>query len=509
VSDQLTLETTSTASSLVPPAPSRRRYARSPLDSTAQLKSVPHKTWQKIRVVDISENGARIECQDDMRLSVGESIILNIPSLPGRPQKNVVLRGTVHRDYLSYRFGVSFDALVNEQIDNRAARGSRILAVSAALLAATAILYLKSRNVTSYWYGPLIQTYSIMAAIYLMSRVVISAFYKAPRDNGYTPTVSLIVAVKNEEAHIAETVAHCFRTRYPVDKFELIVVDDGSTDDTWKVLTDLQKKYDSRFRCFQFPENRGKRHAMALGTRVAKGDFLVFIDSDTFLEEEAIYRLVQPFHDPRVGAVAGHTLVIVEEGNIISKMESVRYFVSQRIMKAAESVFNAVTCCSRSPSPAPRASSSPWLVVTISACSRSRMPLRSSPRLSIQRPRSSSVLSPTNRSRRARCASRSSLRAFQRAPAHSRHRLRHSVLPPSVSSRLRRMSMSRPLRPASRAKRLKRSPSVSFLLLSTGKRRKRSRRRKNLLMMKTSGAACHRFSAASDRRVDIHLPEHL
>jgi hyaluronan synthase len=345
VSDQLTLETTSTASSLVPPAPSRRRYARSPLDSTAQLKSVPHKTWQKIRVVDISENGARIECQDDMRLSVGESIILNIPSLPGRPQKNVVLRGTVHRDYLSYRFGVSFDALVNEQIDNRAARGSRILAVSAALLAATAILYLKSRNVTSYWYGPLIQTYSIMAAIYLMSRVVISAFYKAPRDNGYTPTVSLIVAVKNEEAHIAETVAHCFRTRYPVDKFELIVVDDGSTDDTWKVLTDLQKKYDSRFRCFQFPENRGKRHAMALGTRVAKGDFLVFIDSDTFLEEEAIYRLVQPFHDPRVGAVAGHTLVIVEEGNIISKMESVRYFVSQRIMKAAESVFNAVTCC--------------------------------------------------------------------------------------------------------------------------------------------------------------------
>jgi hyaluronan synthase len=84
---------------------------------------------------------------------------------------------------------------------------------------------------------------------------------------------------------------------------------------------------------------------MALGTREANGSILIFIDSDTFLEEEAIYRLVQPFADPRVGAVAGHTNVIVEEDNFISKMEAVRYYVSQRIMKAAESIFNSVTCC--------------------------------------------------------------------------------------------------------------------------------------------------------------------
>src|SRR5205823_451207 len=63
------------------------------------------------------------------------------------------------------------------------------------------------------------------------------------------------------------------------------------------------------------------------------------------VEPEGFYRIVQPFVDKRVGAVAGHTNVIIEQDNFISKMEAVRYFVSQRVMKAAESIFYAVTCC--------------------------------------------------------------------------------------------------------------------------------------------------------------------
>jgi hyaluronan synthase len=54
---------------------------------------------------------------------------------------------------------------------------------------------------------------------------------------------------------------------------------------------------------------------------------------------------VQPFHDRSVGAVAGHTRVIVEKNNVISKMESVRYFISHQLFKTAESIFGAVTCC--------------------------------------------------------------------------------------------------------------------------------------------------------------------
>jgi hyaluronan synthase len=55
--------------------------------------------------------------------------------------------------------------------------------------------------------------------------------------------------------------------------------------------------------------------------------------------------IVQPFADPKVGAVAGHCNAIITEDSFISKMEAVRYYVSQRILKASESVYWAVTCC--------------------------------------------------------------------------------------------------------------------------------------------------------------------
>src|SRR5581483_11264897 len=57
------------------------------------------------------------------------------------------------------------------------------------------------------------------------------------------------------------------------------------------------------------------------------------------------YRIVQPFADPKIGAVSGHILAVEEKDNFISKMEAVRYYVSHRIMKAAESIFGTVTCC--------------------------------------------------------------------------------------------------------------------------------------------------------------------
>ena len=64
---------------------------------------------------------------------------------------------------------------------------------------------------------------------------------------------------------------------------------------------------------------------MAVGAEKASGEILVYLDSDSFVDPEGIYRIVQPFAHEAVGAVAGHTLMIVEPDNFISKMECVRY----------------------------------------------------------------------------------------------------------------------------------------------------------------------------------------
>ena len=57
--------------------------------------------------------------------------------------------------------------------------------------------------------------------------------------------------------------------------------------------------------------------------------------------------LVQGFHDPKVGGICGHADVLNVRENWITKMQAVRYFVAFSVNKAAESVFSAVTCCSR------------------------------------------------------------------------------------------------------------------------------------------------------------------
>lgn len=332
----------------------KRRYGRSPFDAPVRVQ---WGSWFRKRsfagvIQDASATGIRLRLPEGHALPRGErvSVQWDVPSTLSQTPlvKSYKLRGTVVRTDSAASgqpsYGVRWKGLAHEQVHAADARSSKTITVLAALALAALIALLKTRNVISFWYQPFFQVYSVVAALLVLSRAALSVFYREPEDQGFMPSVSLIVAVKNEEANIAETVRRCFQSRYPADLLELIVVDDGSTDGTWGVLQALQAEY-PHLRLFQFEKNRGKRHAMALGARKAHGAILVYIDSDCQLEADGLYRLVQPFNDPQVGAVAGHTLVIVEQDNFISKMEAVRYFVSQRVMKAAESLFGSVTCC--------------------------------------------------------------------------------------------------------------------------------------------------------------------
>lgn len=240
--------------------------------------------------------------------------------------------------------GIRSPKLIQEWVEHNSASWHRKAFLAASIVLGLLIVGIKGYNVLWFWYEPWFQLYSLIVAVYLCSRTILSLVYRPPEDRGFLPSVSMVISAKNEEGHIGGTIAHCFRLHYPPHLFEVLVVDDGSTDQTWARLTALSDTY-PRLRVFRFPENRGKRHAMALGAQEASGEILVYIDSDSFVEPEGVYRIVQAFADPRIGAVAGHTRVIVEPHNMISKMESVRYFISHRLMKSAESVVNCVTCC--------------------------------------------------------------------------------------------------------------------------------------------------------------------
>lgn len=206
-------------------------------------------------------------------------------------------------------------------------------------------LLLKLQNVDYFWYALTWNLYSLGVTSYILSRFAIAGFYRRPRDVGYRPTVSVVVAAKNEEHAIARTLECIFESDYPRELMEVVAVDDGSTDATYREMERVRARY-PELQLIRFPHNRGKRHGMAAGARVTSGEILVYVDSDSFLNKEALRQLVQGFADPGVGSVAAHASVANSRKNALTKMQTVRYYVAFRVLKAAESVFSSVTCCS-------------------------------------------------------------------------------------------------------------------------------------------------------------------
>ncbi|MGI5179416.1 bifunctional polysaccharide deacetylase/glycosyltransferase family 2 protein [Dactylosporangium sp. CA-152071] len=132
--------------------------------------------------------------------------------------------------------------------------------------------------------------------------------------------VSVVVPAYNEAANIAATVRSLIGNDYPA--LEVVVVDDGSTDDTADVVRRLALPGVRLIR----QANAGKPAALNTGVAAAHGELLVLVDGDTVFEPDAIGRLVQPFADPSVGAVSGNTKV-ANRGGLLGRWQHLEYVV--------------------------------------------------------------------------------------------------------------------------------------------------------------------------------------
>lgn len=201
--------------------------------------------------------------------------------------------------------------------------------------------------VTHRWNNGLLAVYTVVVTSYVLSRFVMAAGYRPPPDLGHEPTVAIVVPAFNESETIRRTIDACMAVDYDHGRMQLIVVNDGSTDDTWTHMLRAAAAYPSgQVRCLDLGTNQGKRAAMAAGIRAADADILVFVDSDSMPARGAIRQIVQGFADPKVGAISGVTHVRNAETNTLTRMQMARYFVSFQLLKAAESVVGAVACCS-------------------------------------------------------------------------------------------------------------------------------------------------------------------
>ena len=214
------------------------------------------------------------------------------------------------------------------------------------LVLLAAVLDYKSAFVQMISVSPLLSLYGLVVVFYISSRFLFSAFYRSGKDHGLEPFVAIVMPGLTEEAAIAVSLRSLLELDYPADKLEIVAVNDGSTDNTLREMEKVAATANGRVRVINFPQNRGKRAAMAAGIRATAADIVAFVDSDSVLDPHAMSIMVQGFHDPKVGAICGHANVLNVHENWMTKMQAVRYFVAFSVNKAAESVFNTVTCCS-------------------------------------------------------------------------------------------------------------------------------------------------------------------
>ncbi|HVB97785.1 MAG TPA: glycosyltransferase [Candidatus Dormibacteraeota bacterium] len=187
----------------------------------------------------------------------------------------------------------------------------------------------------------------VMGTLLLIFRTVAWMCYRPfPHvDPETAPSLTVVIPAYNEGPMVLKSIESVVRARYPRDRLEVYVVDDGSHDNTWEYIEQAARQWPDVVHPVRFTKNRGKRAALAAGFEAARGDVIVTIDSDSTLEPESLLAIAGPFRDPKVGAVAGKVAAYNRNEGLLPRMLHVRYILSFDVLRAVESTYRTVYCC--------------------------------------------------------------------------------------------------------------------------------------------------------------------
>jgi cellulose synthase/poly-beta-1,6-N-acetylglucosamine synthase-like glycosyltransferase len=146
----------------------------------------------------------------------------------------------------------------------------------------------------------------------------------------------VIVPAYNESAVIQSCLKSILASNY--GRFEVVVVDDGSKDNTAELASALN---DSRLRVIRKP-NGGKASALNHGIELAHANFVIAIDADTVFQADTLTKLMRHFQNPKIGAVSGNTR-IANRHKLITKLQSLEYVVGFNLDRRMGDLFDCIT----------------------------------------------------------------------------------------------------------------------------------------------------------------------
>lgn len=150
------------------------------------------------------------------------------------------------------------------------------------------------------------------------------------------PTITVVVPAHNEEQVILRCLDSIYANKYRSK--EVIVVDDGSSDATYRLVRAYRRRYGYNNLRLLHQANQGKAAAINNGIKRAKGELVMVLDADSYLDKVALRQVVNYFADPAIVMTAAN-IKIIDDGSLLGLVQKFEYLIAYR-MKRAQSAFN-------------------------------------------------------------------------------------------------------------------------------------------------------------------------
>lgn len=239
--------------------------------------------------------------------------------------------------------------------DNRKSRIIKRIIWSGLLSLIMILVIIFTLPMTVLSFGSLIE-YSILVSLFLFLMVLLVRYfgliftayfylnkYTFTEENGFYPFVSIIIPVYNEGKIIEKSITSLLNLDY--SNYEIIIVNDGSTDETSEVakkIVGYQKgRYgDVKVSLINKP-NGGKARALNAGISYSKAELVLCMDGDSQLSEDCLRMAVRHFVDPKIGAVAGNVKVLNRK-KFFTDLQALEYIEGLNMARSSQSYFNLV-----------------------------------------------------------------------------------------------------------------------------------------------------------------------
>jgi len=154
------------------------------------------------------------------------------------------------------------------------------------------------------------------------------------------PFISIIIPAYNEEVAIESTIKSVLNLNYPKDKLEVIVVNDGSVDNTQKVVERFIKRNKNNKVKLINQENQGKAKSLNNALNVVNGEFFACLDADSFVQRDTLKKMILTYHkyNDKDLVIVTPAMKIKKPKNLVQKLQRVEYFVMMFVARLMSSI---------------------------------------------------------------------------------------------------------------------------------------------------------------------------